>query len=57
MDALRVILVIIVFTITNYLNLNSLYAVSLYSFSISLVYLITFLVSQKIINYEINKVS
>jgi len=56
-DALRVILVIIVFTITNYLNLNLLYAVSLYSFSISLVYLITFLVLQKIINYEINKVS
>jgi len=52
-DLFRIILVILSFVICKLLSLNSYWAVSLYSLAMSIVYLVTFLYSQRILNLEI----
>lgn len=55
LDALRVVLVLIVFSISKLISLNQYWAVGYYTIAISIVYLITFLWAQKIMNDEIIK--
>jgi O-antigen/teichoic acid export membrane protein len=55
LDLFRVILVLLVFWISSMLYLNSYFAVGLYTIAMSIVYLTTYLLAQRIINQEINK--
>lgn len=50
LNVFRLILVLIVFFTSNYLKLNSFWAVGLYSISMAIVYFIQYLLAQKIIN-------
>jgi len=54
-DLLRVILVFFSFSISKYFSLNVYITIGLYSFSMSLIYFITFFNAQKILNDEIKK--
>ncbi|MDK2840440.1 MAG: hypothetical protein PWQ83_2032 [Thermosipho sp. (in: thermotogales)] len=54
-DSLRVIFVTIAFLVPQLLNLNSYWAIGLYSIGMSFVYFVTYLVAQKILNEEIEK--
>ena len=55
LDSLRVALVLVVFGVSNLLSLNAYCSVGLYTIAMSIVYLITFLLAQKIMNDEIKK--
>lgn len=55
LNSFRVLLVILVFLISGKMSLNSYWAVGLYSIAMTIVYLMTFILAQKIINDEIKK--
>jgi len=55
LDSFRVILVLASFMIANFFNLSSYAAIGLYSISMSIVYLVTYILAQKILNQEIKK--
>ena len=53
-DLLRVVLVIIVFVVAHSIKLTSYYTVGMYTIAMSVIYFITYIVAQRIINHEIN---
>lgn len=55
LDSLRVILVILSFTISIILSLNPFWTISLYSLSMSFIYVITYFMAQKILDNRIAK--
>ena len=55
LDLFRVILVFVAFGISSFLGFSSYGAVGLYSIAMSIVYLVTYLLAQKILNDEIKK--
>lgn len=56
LDVFRISLVLIVFYISKVLSLNSYWAIGLYASAMSVVYLITYVYAQKVINEEIEKI-
>lgn len=55
LDLFRVVLVFVVFGISDYFNLSAYLAVELYSAAMSIVYLVTYLLAQDILKKEIKK--
>ncbi|HOA81738.1 MAG TPA: hypothetical protein PKK61_11865 [Defluviitaleaceae bacterium] len=55
LDLFRVVLVFVAFGISSFLGFSSYGAVGLYSIAMSIVYLVTYLLAQKILNDEIKK--
>lgn len=55
LDLFRVILVFVAFGISSFFDFSSYGAVGLYSIAMSIVYLVTYLLAQKILNEEIKK--
>ncbi|TQE87715.1 lipopolysaccharide biosynthesis protein [Ureibacillus terrenus] len=53
LDFFRVILVLLVFWIANYYSFNSYYTISLYVLAMSVIYFLTFLIVNKVLNDEI----
>lgn len=56
LDIFRTFIVLLVFVLAIILSLDSYWAIALYTVVMSLVYMITFIVSQKIINDQIQKI-
>ncbi|MFX3660613.1 MAG: lipopolysaccharide biosynthesis protein [Ectobacillus sp.] len=56
LDMLRVFLVLLTFILAMMLSLNSYWTIGLYTLIMSLIYLFTFILSQKIINDQIQKI-
>lgn len=53
LDFLRLVLVLLVFWISDYFSFNSYYTIGLYVLTMSFVYLVTFLLVNKVLNNEI----
>lgn len=55
LDLFRVILVVVSFMIAKFFNLSSYGAIALYTIAMSIVYLVTYILAQRILNQEIKK--
>ncbi|WP_232179334.1 lipopolysaccharide biosynthesis protein [Methanococcus vannielii] len=56
LDSFRLVLVLIAFGISKYVNLDSFWAIGLYSLAMCIVYFVTYIYAQKILNDEIKKI-